>query len=191
MRTFPIIFGVFLFSVLVLVLGYLSFGIWTTLIFTAGFMGGFLLWLCFPASPAFQQIKAPFWITFALFLAHRAEEKIMGFFPAMADITGTAVPSITSMSVISLVILSVVAWLAIPYLLKRRYAFGYYLSWTFFASMGITELAHFIFPIFSGKPYGYFPGMISVVFLAPCAWWGMWRLSQQRYRKNGKALYKV
>jgi len=37
----------------------------------------------------------------------------------------------------------------------------------FYTAMGITELAHFFFPFFSAEPYGYFPGMASVVILAP------------------------
>ena len=49
-------------------------------------------------------------------------------------------------------------------------------AWTLFASMGLTELAHFIMPLLANEPYGYFPGMASVVILAPLAWWGMWRL---------------
>jgi hypothetical protein len=60
----------------------------------------------------------------------------------------------------------------------RGYEFGRFLAWTFFASMGITELAHFGLPLLTQRPYGYFPGMGSVVVLAPLAWWGMWRLSR-------------
>lgn len=47
--------------------------------------------------------------------------------------------------------------LLVPILMKRGYQFGQYLAWTFFAAMGITELAHFIFPFFTGEPYQYFP----------------------------------
>ena len=57
--------------------------------------------------------------------------------------------------------------------------FGNYLTWTFFTAMGVTELAHFIFPFFTKEPYGYFPGMASVFFLAPVAWWGIYRLSRK------------
>jgi hypothetical protein len=39
--------------------------------------------------------------------------------------------------------------------------------------MGITELAHFIFPVLVNEPYGYFPGMASVLVLAPRTWWGI------------------
>lgn len=58
--------------------------------------------------------------------------------------------------------------------------FGYFLAWTFFASMGITELAHFVLPFLTDKPYGYFPGMYSVIVLAPVAWWGMYKLSKNQ-----------
>lgn len=184
MKSFKVILIAFLFSVLLLALGYIAFGIWTTIIFMSGFLGGFVLWLYFPTNVVFEDIRVPFWITFLLFLLHRVEEKLMGFFNALADITGTAVPEITSVPVISLVLMSVGAWLAVPYLVRRGYTFGYYLAWTFFAAMGITELAHFLFPFFTKEPYGYFPGMLSVVLLAPAAWWGMYKLSRKEVNRS-------
>lgn len=168
----------FLFTALILGIGYAAFGPWTALIFTAGFLGGFLLWVLIPEQPPFKSFKLAFWVTLGLFILHRVEEKVMKFFDQLSAITGTATPEITSVTVILLVALSVGAWIAIPILTKRNYAFGYYLAWTFFASMGITELAHFIFPLFIDKPYSYFPGMASVILLAPMAWWGMYKLSQ-------------
>lgn len=80
--------------------------------------------------------------------------------------------------IIALLILPVSIWLATPFLIKRGYDFGYYLGWTFFASTGVTELAHFGLPMLTNEPYGYFPGMASVFVLAPLAWWGMWRLAR-------------
>lgn len=80
---------------------------------------------------------------------------------------------------IGLLVIPVGAWLAIPLLLRRGYELGRYLAWTFFASMGLTELAHFLTPVLANEPYGYFPGMASVVILAPLACWGMWRLSHE------------
>lgn len=177
-RNIIVITMAFFFTAFILFLGYVAFGPWTALIFTAGFLGGFVLWLFIPAQPAFKQIKVAFWVTLLLFILHRVEEKVMGFFAQLAAITGTSTPSVTSASVILLVLLSVGAWVAIPILVKRNYAFGYYLAWTFFASMGITELAHFIFPLFIDRPYGYFPGMATVLLLAPTAWWGIYRLTQ-------------
>jgi hypothetical protein len=174
----------FLFTIGVLTLGYISFGIWPTLIFTSGFLGGFILWLIIPAHGSFTTIKVPFWLTFFLFLIHRVEEKVTDFFPALAEMTGVPVPEITSVPIILLVLTSVGAWLFAPYLLRRGFAFGYYLTWTFFTAMGITELAHFIFPLFTEKPYGYFPGMASVVVLAPVAWWGIYRLTRKTLLTN-------
>ncbi len=168
----------FLFTTIILLLGYISFGMVTTLIFTSGFLGGFLIWLFAPNETSFISIKLPFWLSFFLFLVHRVEEKVANFFARLSEITGVPTPEITSFSVILAVITSVVAWLTVPLLMKRKIVFGNYLAWTFFAAMGITELAHFLFPFFTKEPYGYFPGMVSVVLLAPCAWWGMYKLWQ-------------
>mgnify|MGYP007032567259 FL=1 len=169
----------FLFTVAVLALGYAAFGFWTMLIFTSGFVGGFVLWLVFPATQSFTAIRIPYFLALALFALHRVEEYSMGFFERLATITGIVTPDTASWQVIMLILLSVGAWLLMPILVMRGYRFGTYLAWTFFAAMGITELAHFIvFPWFAPEPFAYFPGMASVVLLAPVAWWGMWRLSK-------------
>ncbi|HRK07525.1 MAG TPA: hypothetical protein PLZ57_07125 [Pseudobdellovibrionaceae bacterium] len=155
----------------------MAFGFWTMMIFTSGFLGGLVLWWFFPSSVDFARLRAPYWIALALFLVHRVEEKMMGFFSFLSGVTGVSTPEITSWPVITLVLISVGAWLSIPILVKRRKSFGYYLAWTFFASMGITELAHWlVFPFFVDHPATYIPGMASVVPLAPVAWWGMSRL---------------
>lgn len=175
----PIVIAALLFTVAVLALGYISFGFWTTLVFTSGFLGGFILWLFAPMEAPFASIKAAYWLTLALFLLHRVEENVLKFQEALSQITGVPIPEVTSLSLILLVLASIGSWLLVPMLVRRGYAFGYYLAWTFFAAMGITELAHFIFPFFTERPYGYFPGMASVILLAPAAWWGMWRLSRK------------
>lgn len=176
--------GAFIFSALILVLGYISFGFWTMMIFTSGFIGGYLLWLLIPTQISYSNIKVPFWITFILFAVHRVEEKISGFFSTLSEITKVPTPEIASWNVVLLVILSAGGWLLIPWLVKRKHEFGYYLLWTFFAAMGITELAHIlVFPFLVERPYGYFPGMISVFFLAPTAWWGTYRLILNRRMK--------
>lgn len=162
----------------ILALGFVAFGFWTTVIFSSGFLGGLVLWLLNPATPTYSTIRVPFLATFALFVVHRVEEKVMGFFDALSELTHVRTPDTLSWQVVLLVISSVGAWLAVPHLVCRGHAFGYYLAWTFFAAMGVTELAHFIFPLFAARPYGYFPGMASVVALAPAAWWGMRRLSR-------------
>jgi hypothetical protein len=161
----------------ILALGFVAFGFWTTVIFSSGFLGGLVLWLLNPATPSYAAIRVPFLATFALFVVHRVEEKVMGFFRALSELTHVQTPDTLSWQVVLLVVSSVGAWLAVPPLVTRGYAFGYYLAWTFFAAMGVTELAHFIFPVFAAGPYSYFPGMVSVVALAPTAWWGMRRLS--------------
>jgi len=170
------------FTVAMLATSYFSFGIWTTFIFSFGFLGGFVLWLFFPGVTAYSLLKGPYYLTLASFLfLHKVEENIAKFQERLSEITGHPVPAINSPALIVLLFLTVGGWLLVPFLIKRRYQFGYYLAWSFFASMGIVELAHFIFPFFIEGPYGYFPGMASVFVLAPAAWWGMWRLVRYRY----------
>lgn len=125
-------------------------------------------------------MQSPYWLTLAAFFLHKVEENRTQFFVAVSDrITGTPAPEVTLPLLLSLLVLPVGAWLTLPWLIKRGDAFGYFLAWTFFASMGVTELAHFGLPVLAREPYGYFPGMASVVVLAPLAWWGMWRLGRR------------
>lgn len=169
----------FVFTVSVILLGYIMLGLLPAFLFTFGFLGGFILWLLIPVQPSFQSIKLPFFITLAFFVLHKFEERYMNFFPRLSEITGVPVPDTDSPLVYLLYALAC-AWLFIPFLVKRGYDFGTYLTWTFFTAMGVTELAHFVFPFFKDGPYGYFPGMASVVLLAPAAWWGTYRLMQNK-----------
>lgn len=176
-RTTTILFAL-LFTLAVLVLGHVMLGLLPMFLFASGFLGGFILWMVMPAAPPFARIRAPFFIALAFFVLHKVEERRMDFFPRLAEITGVPVPD-TGSILVYLLYAFASTWLLIPFLMKRGMAFGHYLAWTFFTSMGITELAHFVLPFFSNEPYGYFPGMASVVLLAPTAWWGMWRLSRR------------
>ncbi len=164
-----------LFSVIAIYLGYAALGIIPAFIFTFGYAGGFLIWLFVEKEVSFKRIAAPYFVTLSLFVVHKIEERKMDFFPALSELTGVPVPEATSWQALSLYTIAF-AWLLIPLLIYKRFLFGYYLAWTFFASMGITELAHFVFPFFRDESYGYFPGMWSVILLAPAAWWGMYKL---------------
>lgn len=124
---------------------------------------GFLLWILIPAKASYASIQVPYWATFLAFLLlHKVEENVAKFFEVLSDkITGVPVPEVTPL-LICRCYLPIVPWLVAPFLIKRGYDLGYYLAWTLFASMGITELVHFIFPLLTNEPYGYFPGMASL-----------------------------
>lgn len=165
------------FTICVPAVGYLCFGIWPSVLFLIGYLSGFVMWLYLPTCATFKAIRPIYIIAFLLFIAHRAEEKIFGFFTELAAITKQPIPEVISWPVITLVLLSVGGWIGGAYLYARGKAFGHYLLWTFFASLGITELAHFILPLYREAPYGYFPGMATVFLLAPVAWLGMYKLT--------------
>ena len=167
-----------LFTIAVLVLGYILLGLLPMFLFASGFLGGFILWLIISTKPSFATIKMPYFLSLAFFVLHKYEERRMNFFPRLSEITRVPVPEANSFLAYLLYAFAG-TWLLIPFLVKRSNNFGYYLSWTFFTAMGITELAHFFLPFFTSDPYGYFPGMASVVILAPTAWWGIYRLSRK------------
>lgn len=165
------------YSAATLVAGQAALGFLAMLVFTAGFFGGLLLWLVLPSRATWPALRLPFWTTMALFVLHRIEEKVCGFFAMLSRVTGVPTPEVASPAVIAMVVLSVGGWLAVPLLLRRGHPLGHYFAWTFFASMGLTELAHWVlFPFLQGPGFAMTPGMWSVLVLAPTAWWGMVRL---------------
>lgn len=162
-------------------IGYIYLGPLVSFLFLLGYFGGFILWMLLPAKAPYASVKIPFWATLLAFIfLHKVEENTTEFFEVLSrKITGIPVPEVTPLLVIGLLILPIGACLAAPFLIKRGNDLGYYFAWTLFASMGITELAHFVFPLLTNEPYGYFPGMWSVLVVAPLGWWGMWRLSKK------------
>lgn len=172
-----LIFAV-VFTVIAITLGYVALGGLAAFLFTFGYLGGLIIWLFTAARVPFRRFAWPYFVTLAFFMVHKYEERRMNFFPALSEITGRPVPEITSLPAILLLVLASM-WLLIPFLVWGKRDFGYFLAWTFFASMGVTELAHFALPLLTDRSYGYFPGMYSVIVLAPIAWWGMYKLSKR------------
>lgn len=168
----------FLFSFLIPAIGFYYLGLLYAILFLIGYLGGFILWILLPSRASWASLKIPYWLTLLAFLLlHKVEENRMKFFEVVSEkITGGTVPEFSVGLVIGLLVLPIGAWLVIPLLLKRGHELGYYAIWMLFVSMGVTELAHYVLPFMTNEPYGYFPGMLSVIVLAPLAWWGMYRL---------------
>lgn len=172
------IISALLFSLIVPAIGYIYLGWLVAFLFFIGYFGGFIFWLFTRPNASWSSIRIPYFCNLAAFLLlHKVEENRFKFFEVLSDkITGVPVPEVTSLLVIGLLILPIGVWIAMPFLVKRGVSFGYYLVWTFFALMGITELSHFVLPLLTEERYGYFPGMASAAILAPLAWWGICRL---------------
>ena len=163
------------FTVAVVAVGYALLGWLPAVLFALGYVGGLILWLTLPTNLPVAAIRGPYFLTLALFVLHKLEERYLGFFPALSRITGIAVPEADS--ILAMLLYSfAAAWLLIPWLVGRGSPFGYFLAWTFFVSMGVTELAHFAFPFLEEGPYRYFPGMATALGLVPAAWWGILRM---------------
>lgn len=168
----------FLFSLLIPLIGYIYTGPLIAFLFLLGYLGGFALWLLVPRQTLWSSIRVPYWTAFAIYLfLHKVEENRMKFFEVLGDkITGIPVPEVTPLLILGLLILPLGSWLLIPYLVKHKRPLGYFLAWTFFTSFAVVESAHFVFPLLTGEPYGYFPGMASAIILVPAGLWGIYRL---------------
>lgn len=155
--------------------GYVALGALPASLFSFGFCGGLAAWLATSTRPDFGRFRYPFYLSLAGFALHKLEERHFLFFEALSKITGVPAPEPGTW--VTVVLYGAAGlWLLVPFLVRWRLEFGYYLAWTFFTSMGVTELAHFGLPLLVDEPYSYFPGMASVVVLAPLAWWGIFRL---------------
>lgn len=163
-------------TIAIVAIGYVLLGFVPMALFAFGFVGGLAIWLFTRDVATFADIRIPYFLTLGFFVLHKIEERELDFFPALSQLTGVPMPQEGSSLALLLYALAA-AWLIVPVLVRRGHSFGHYLAWTFFVSMGVIELAHFVFPLFEDRPYGYFPGMASVVPLAPVAWWGLFRMT--------------
>lgn len=175
-----VLLGTIVYSLFIPSIGYFYVGSLVAFLFLVGYIGGFAMWIMFPSKASWSEIRTPYWTAFAVYIfLHKVEENRMKFFEVLGEkITGIPVPELSPLLVIGLLILPIGAWLLIPILVKRGHPTGYYLVWTYFMSFGLVELAHFIFPLLTGEPYSYFPGMISAAILSPIGFWGMWKLAK-------------
>lgn len=180
-----VIAAAMLYTAAIVAVGYVLLGAVGAGLFTLGFLGGLFIWLAMPERATFADIRIPYFLTLGLFVLHKIEERKMDFFPALSQLTGVPVPEAGSPLAVLLYVLAA-GWLLVPLLMPRHYSFGHYLASTFFTSMGVIELAHFVLPLFVDRPYGYFPGMASVVPLAPAAWWGLYRMAFRAGISSGK-----
>lgn len=159
----------------VLMLGYVLLGIVPMLLFALGFVGGLVLWLKSRTQVEWRTFRVPYYVGLGFFVAHKVEEREFDFFPKLSELTGTPMPD-TSSPLVWALYASASTWLLVPWLANRRSDFGHFLAWSFFVSIGVIEMAHFFFPLFTGKPYLYFPGMVTAALVAPAGWWGIGRL---------------
>lgn len=150
------------------------------MVFSAGFVTGWLMWLVRPATPTFSSIKAPYFVALGAYVIHRIDEEVSGFVPAIEELTGAEPVALTSPLSLGIAGLSVM-WMLSPVLLRWRYPLGAYGAWTLFAGFGVLELAHFVFPLLTPGGYGYFPGMVTAPLIIAAGWWGLlrlWRLTE-------------
>jgi hypothetical protein len=163
------------FSAVMVALGALALAPLVGVVFATGFFGGFLLWLAGPRHASFATIKVPYIFALVAYVIHRTDEELSGFVAAMEELTGHQAVAVVSPVSIALVAFSL-AWMVSPLLLRRGHALGHFGVWTLFTGFGVIELWHFVFPLLTPEPYGYFPGMITAPLIAAVGWWGMWRL---------------
>ncbi len=173
------------FSLTMVVLGQLAVGTLVAIVFSTGFVLGWVLWVAVPDRASFDTLKVPYVVALVAYAVHRTEEEVADFVGAIERLTGDQAVDVVSPVSVTLVVLSV-AWMLSPLLVRWGHPLGYYGAWTLFAGFGVLELAHFVFPLMTPEPYGYFPGMWTVPLIAASGWWGMWRLWRGDRREEAR-----
>jgi hypothetical protein len=142
-----------------------------------GYFGGLALWFAHPMRATWARIKAPYLVALGAIAVHRIDEEVSAFVPAIEELNGRQAAAATSPISILIVVLTL-AWILSPLLLRTGHPLGHFGAWSLFAAFGLVEPWHFVFPLFTPEPYGYFPGMVTAPIIIAAAWWGMWRMWQ-------------
>jgi hypothetical protein len=177
-----------LFCVAMTVLGHLALGPLVALVFGIAFFGGLAFWLARPMIVTWARVRIPYFAALAAYVIHRIDEEVSGFVPAMEDLAGRQAADLLSAPSILLVVLSL-AWMLSPLLVRKGHPLGHFGAWSLFAAFALVEPWHFIFPILTPEPYGYFPGMITApIIIAVGAWglWSMWAETRPRSERESR-----
>lgn len=156
-------------------LGALAIAPLVALVFGIGFFSGLVLWLVRPMAVSWNRIKMPYFAAILAYIIHRIDEGVSDFVPAMEELTGRQAADVASPTSITLVVLSL-GWMLSPLLIRIGHPLGYFGAWSLFATFALVEPWHFLFPILSPEPYGYFPGMITAPIIIVAGTWGLWRM---------------
>jgi hypothetical protein len=155
--------------------------------FFPGFFAGLVLWLARPMRATWARVRLPYLVALGAYVVHRIDEEVSRFVPAMEELTGRQAVDVASPVSIVLVVLAL-AWMLSPLLLRTGHPLGHFGAWSVFAAFGLVEPWHFLFPLFSPDPYGYFPGMITAPIIAAAGWWGMWRMWRETRTVRGERM---
>lgn len=143
-----------------------------------GFLAGLVLWLTRPLTARWSRIRTPYVVAIGAYIIHRIDEGVSDFLPAMERLTGQQIAEVVS-PISFLMVAMALGWMLSPLLMRKGHALGHFGAWSLFAAFGIVEPWHFLFPLLTPEPYGYFPGMITAPIMIAAGWWGMWRMWQE------------
>lgn len=159
-------------SILMPCLAYLSIGVLYAAISSIGYFLGFLFWQHFSSCVAWRAIKAPYIFTLLTLLINWSSL----FESSSGRAENALIASVNDERTLWFLAIQLLVWLVFPFLLLRDNSLGSYFAWAFFTTMGVTEFTTFVVPVLLNVSLSYFPGMVSVLVIAPLAWWGIWRM---------------
>lgn len=170
--------------VAIVLLGGLALAPLVALVFGIGFFSGLALWLARPGGITWDRLKVPYAVAILAYIIHRIDEEVSAFVPAMEELTGQRAVDVVSPTSILLVILSL-GWMLSPLLVRLGHPLGQFGAWSLFATFALVEPWHFIFPLLTAEPYGYFPGMVTAPIIIAAGLWGLSRMWQDSGRQAG------
>jgi len=130
----------------------------TVIIGGAGVLGLAAWLLTTYRRPAGPRVLPVYYLTVAGLHAHILEEYVAGFPQRMTETFGlenfTEAPFLVSVAFLGMTV-----WILVGVGLIYRNPLANYLAWFVFMGPGFMEWTHYVFPLFEGGGYRYFPGM--------------------------------
>lgn len=135
-----------------------------------------------PAGPCILPV---YYLTVAGLHVHILEEYVAGFPRRMSETFGlsnfTEVPFLVSVAFVGMTI-----WIAAGVGLIYRNPLANYVAWFVFMGPGFMEWTHYVFPLFEGGGYHYFPGMWTAWLPMLPGAVGMYRLWKEAHPPAGR-----
>jgi hypothetical protein len=150
-------------------LGFLTVG-FAGILFSAAFLGGFVLWILTtyrtPVDP--NKMIVAYLVTVVLFVVHVYEEYMSHIERTLTRISGLEVTQSDFLTVAAFS--GPVVWLLGAVMMLNRWHFGYFFGSTFLFGMMFAEASHFINPFLEDGTFHYSAGMYTAILPIASAW---------------------
>jgi hypothetical protein len=150
--------------------GYFVIG-FTGILFSAAFIGGFILWILttyrYPVD--INKFIIPYLVMIVFFVIHVTEERLAHIETELSRMAGTEISKDQFLNIATTA--GPIVWLLGAIMSLKRWPFGYFLASTFLFGMMFAELSHFINPFMEDGTFHYTAGMYTALLPVIAGWY--------------------